>query len=62
MRHPLQLPMRQQRLAFAEDDTWEKLPEDRQAECLQHLVQLMKEVVVLERHTKGESDERQDPT
>jgi hypothetical protein len=62
MRHPLpQPPMRQQRLAFAQDDMWEKLPLDRQAECLRRLIQLVRQVVVYERQTGGESDERQDP-
>lgn len=61
MRHPLlQPPMRQQRLAFAQDDTWEKLPEDRRAECLRRLVQLVREVVLYERQNEGASDERQD--
>lgn len=63
MRHPLlKPPTRQQCFSFAKDDTWEKLPEDRRAECLRRLVEVVKQVVVYEHRTRGESDERQDST
>ncbi len=63
MRHPLlQPPARQQHLAFLRDDTWEKLPGDRRAECLRSLVQLVKQVVLYECQSEGASDERQDST
>jgi hypothetical protein len=55
-----QPPPAQQKLAFARDETWGKLPSTTQAECVTRLVQMLHAVMIHERETRRDADERQD--
>ena len=56
----LVLPLRQQRLAFAENDLWDKLPQDMQVKCQHHLSRLLATIINHDRSERKHEDERKD--
>lgn len=53
---------RQQRLAFAGDELWEKLPRDVRERCHAYVCRLLTQVTVQDQQERKRQDEREDPT
>lgn len=60
MNSKLVLPLRQQRLAFAENDLWDKLPQDVQVKSQHHLSRLLAAIMNHDRSERKDEDERKD--
>lgn len=52
----------QQRLAFARDDLWEKLPQDVREKCHAYVCRLLTQVTIHERQERKHQNEREDPS
>lgn len=57
---PIPHPARQRRLAFAVDDTWERLPEPVQEQSLALLAEALRNIIVREQELRRSRNERQD--
>jgi hypothetical protein len=53
-------PPRQQKLAFAVDEVWLRLPNDVREKCAERVTRLLQAAIETERQARRESDERQD--
>jgi len=58
----MSLPPRQQSLAFAEDDVWQKMPREVREQCHERIAQLLESVIEVERQERSNGNERQDPS
>jgi hypothetical protein len=56
------LPPRQQSLAFAEDEVWQRLPSDVRSQCHERIAQLVEAVMHAARQERSHGDEREDST
>jgi hypothetical protein len=54
------LPLRQQRLAFADADLWDKLPQDVQVKSQQHLSRILATIINHDRNERKHENERED--
>lgn len=62
MHKDLPLSGRQQSLAFAVDDVWERLPSDVRRQCEDRIVQLLEAALLTERQERSHGNERQNST
>lgn len=53
-------PPRQQKLSFAKDDVWPKLPDAARQMCQEQIVRLLTTALTEEREPRRNDDERQD--
>jgi hypothetical protein len=57
------LPLaRQQKMPFADEDQWQKLPGDVRQQCEERITQLLQAVILATRQERNKRHERQDPS
>jgi len=61
-KRPIAPRPRQQSLAFAVDDLWERLPSEASRQCHERIAHLLEAIIQAERKERSEDHERQDPS